>query len=81
MTVDYPDIKPILAAKEQRRQALAALSWEEKVAIVDRMRRLLPRRQWHKPEPAHEAGTGEVASDDSSSATISTSTGGSMLRT
>ncbi len=55
MTVDYPDIKPLLAAKEQRRQALAALSWEEKVAIVDRMRRLLPRRQWHKPEPAHEA--------------------------
>ena len=55
MTLDYPDIKPLLAAKEQRRQALAALSWEEKVAIVDRMRRLLPRRQWHKPEPAREA--------------------------
>lgn len=64
MTVDYPDIKPLLAAKEQRRQALAALSWEEKVAIVDRMRRLMPRRQWHKPEPAHEAVERDFSSAD-----------------
>ena len=46
MTVDYPDIAPILAAKQARRQALAALSWEEKVAIIDHMRHLLPREGW-----------------------------------
>jgi len=42
----YPDISGILAAKAQRRLALAALSWEEKVAIVERMRVLQPRDMW-----------------------------------
>ena len=42
----YPDISGILAAKAQRRRALAALSWEEKVAIVEQMRILLPRGMW-----------------------------------
>ncbi len=42
----YPDISDILSAKLRQRQALAALSWEEKVAIVDRMRTLLPKDQW-----------------------------------
>lgn len=34
----YPDISHIFAAKAQRRRMLAALSWEEKVAIIERMR-------------------------------------------
>ena len=36
----------ILSAKAQRRRALAALSWEEKVAIVEQMRVLLPKGLW-----------------------------------
>jgi len=46
MQPKYPDIADILAAKEQRRRALAALSWEDKVAIVERMRELMPRGMW-----------------------------------
>lgn len=65
MTVSYPDIQPIITAKEQRRQALAALSWEEKVAIVDQMRRLLPRRQWRHPDLVHEAVARYAEPDDS----------------
>jgi len=42
----YPDISDILQAKQQRRLALAALSWEEKIAIIEQMQRLLPRGQW-----------------------------------
>ena len=42
----YPDISSIFVAKAQRRLALAALSWEEKVAIVERMRRQLPKNMW-----------------------------------
>ncbi|HRU95614.1 MAG TPA: hypothetical protein P5195_10325, partial [Anaerolineae bacterium] len=42
----YPDISELLAAKQARRRALAALSWEEKVAIMERMRRLLPNDAW-----------------------------------
>ena len=42
----YPDISDILQAKQQRRLALAALSWEEKVAIIEQMQRLLPQGQW-----------------------------------
>ncbi len=43
-----PDISSILAAKAQRRQALAALSWEEKIAIIEQMRTLLPKGQWKR---------------------------------
>ena len=46
MQQTYPDISSILSAKAQRRLALAALSWEEKVAIIERMRILLPKRLW-----------------------------------
>jgi len=42
----YPDVSGILAAKAQRRRALAALPWEEKVAIVEQMRVLLPKDLW-----------------------------------
>lgn len=44
----YPDISAILAAKQQRRRELAALSWEEKVAIIERMRQLRPRDGWRR---------------------------------
>jgi len=46
MQPTYPDISNILSAKAQRRRALAALSWEEKVAIVEQMRVLLPKGLW-----------------------------------
>ena len=47
----YPDLSRIFFAKAQRRLALAALSWEEKVAIVERMRVSLPKGSWkHRPE-------------------------------
>ena len=42
----YPDISAILAAKQLRRRELAALSWEGKVAIIERMRQLRPRDGW-----------------------------------
>ena len=46
MKSSYPDISGILSAKAQRRQTLAALSWEEKVAIVEQMQQLLPKGMW-----------------------------------
>ena len=46
MKSSYPDISGILSAKADRRNALAALSWEEKIAIVEQMQRLLPKGMW-----------------------------------
>jgi hypothetical protein len=46
MDKTFPDISEILSAKARRRRALEALSWEEKVAIVEQMQTLLPRGQW-----------------------------------
>ena len=46
MQKKYPDFSGILAAKAQRRRALAALSWEEKVAIIEQMRKSMPRGMW-----------------------------------
>lgn len=46
MQQTYPDISNLLAAKARRRSELAALSWEAKVAIIERMRQLLPRDAW-----------------------------------
>ena len=37
---NYPDISDILSAKDARRKKLASLSWEEKVAIIDKMRKV-----------------------------------------
>jgi hypothetical protein len=42
----YPDISGILSDKARRRLALAALSWEEKVAIIEQMQTLLPKGLW-----------------------------------
>ncbi len=42
----YPDISEIISAKTIRRQELAALSWEEKVAIILQMQKLLPKGKW-----------------------------------
>lgn len=39
----YPDVSHIFAAKEERRRQLAALSWEEKVKIIEKMREAMPR--------------------------------------
>ena len=54
---DYPDISGILSAKAQRRRALAALPWEEKVAIIEQMRALLPKGAW-RDMPADESDPG-----------------------
>jgi hypothetical protein len=57
----YPDISHILVAKAQRRLALAALSWEEKVAIIEQMRRQSPKNMWRpKADPAPK-GAGQKA--------------------
>ena len=42
----YFDISAIISAKKRRRQALLELSWEDKIAIVDQMRQLLPKGMW-----------------------------------
>lgn len=49
----YPDIAPLLQAKAERRRALAALSWEEKVAIIEQMRQLLPKDAWRDKPIEH----------------------------
>ena len=46
MAQNYPDPTPLFAAKAQRRLELAALSWEEKIAIVTLMRQALPKNAW-----------------------------------
>ncbi len=38
-----------LAYKAERRTRLRALSWEEKVAIIEKMRDSLPQKQWKRP--------------------------------
>ncbi len=55
----YPDISGILFAKAQRRLALAALSWEEKVAIIEQMRILLPKGSWRQ-RPADKKLPGQL---------------------
>jgi predicted nucleotidyltransferase len=62
----YPDISDILSAKAQRRQTLAALSWEEKVAIVEQMRQLLPKELW-KARATDEKAPGPVSESANSS--------------
>ena len=46
MQQTFPDLSSLFAAKAQRRLALAALSWEAKVAIIEQMRQLLPKDAW-----------------------------------
>jgi hypothetical protein len=61
MQQTYPDISGILSAKAQRRQALVALSWEEKVAIIEQMRVLLPKGRWkHRTAEEGLAGNGRA---------------------
>jgi hypothetical protein len=43
---NHPDISEILAAKSARRLKLAALLWEEKIAIVEQMQKSLPKKKW-----------------------------------
>ena len=59
MQQTYPDISGILAAKAERRKALAALSWEEKVAIIERMQTLLPKGSW-RDIPTDESDSGHT---------------------
>lgn len=42
----YPDISDIIAAQQKRRLDLRVLSWEEKVAIIENMRTMMPRGMW-----------------------------------
>ena len=60
MKSSYPDISGILSAKADRRSALVALSWEEKIAIVEQMQRLLPKGMW-KDKDTGKKSNGAVA--------------------
>lgn len=62
----YPDISNIFIAKSQRRVALAALSWEEKVAIVEQMRAALPKGMWRPTPPLDQAApqVADLSKDD-----------------
>ncbi len=57
MKPPYPDISSIFAAKRRRRQTLAKLSWEEKIAIVEQMQLLLPKGMWKDRAPGSENAT------------------------
>ena len=46
MQQTFPDLSSLFAAKAQRRLALAALSWEAKVAIIEQMQQLMPKAAW-----------------------------------
>lgn len=50
----YPDISKTLAAKTVRRHKLAALTWEEKVAIISKMQKLLPKGKWRDKNIEHK---------------------------
>ncbi|MEE4356029.1 MAG: hypothetical protein V2I97_06120 [Desulfococcaceae bacterium] len=50
----YPDISKILVAKTARRHRLAALTWEEKVAIISKMQKLLPKGKWRDKNIEHK---------------------------
>lgn len=70
----YPDISPILTAKAERRRALAALSWEEKVAIIEQMQRLQPKGVWKRTEaPINENDTKKIKTVDCCSNDLSRS--------
>lgn len=68
MQQNYPDLSKIFAARSQRRLELAALSWEEKVAILELMRKSLPKNMWRNKSarevaPGMEGAVFEVGSD------------------
>ncbi len=63
----YYDISAILAAKAERRRALSALSWEEKVAIIEQMQRLQPRGIWKPAETSNNEVAIEKDKQDESS--------------
>ncbi len=56
----YPDASPIFAAKAKRRRHLAALSWEEKVAIIEQMREAMPRDAWRRNQSTPEEVAGRL---------------------
>ena len=60
MKSSYPDISPIFAAKIQRRQTLAKLSWEEKIAIVEQMQLLLPKGMWKDRNTDNESAASKT---------------------
>lgn len=64
MQPDYPDISNILEAKQQRRFTLAALSWEDKVAIIEQMQQLLPQGQWKDTTPREQGPAAKVTAPE-----------------
>ena len=66
----YPDISHIFAAKAQRRLMLAALSWEEKVAIVERMR-FSPKDMWKEIQADKNSLAAEPVDQQKTERTIS----------
>jgi hypothetical protein len=67
MQPTYPDISDLLAARARRRLELAALSWEAKVAIIERMRQLLPRDAWKNRSADSARGQDQHATSDTQS--------------
>jgi hypothetical protein len=66
MQQTFPDLSSLFAAKAQRRLALAELSWEDKVAIIEQMRQLMPKDAWKsrsaRPDtPTYDERTNELS--------------------
>ncbi len=64
-------ITPYLAAKQCRWQELAALTWEEKVAIIEKMRQMLPLHPWRRLTPADTPVAAEANPDHTLASTPS----------
>jgi hypothetical protein len=60
MQKKYPDISDLLTAKMQRRKALMALPWEEKVAIIEHMRQSFPKGKWKTKIKNHDQITNSL---------------------
>ncbi len=54
MPIHYPDVSELLKRKEERRQHLARLPFEEKIAIVLRLQQLARARDPAPPTAHHE---------------------------
>jgi hypothetical protein len=53
-----------LAHKARRREAIRALSWEEKVELIVRMRDSLDRSKWKKPSRSSTGWSEKGSSGD-----------------
>jgi hypothetical protein len=54
----------VLAYQAKRRQQLRALSWEEKVELIERMRDSLVNNQWKRPSQSSTEWKRRRSSED-----------------